>query len=146
MKKFLSCLGIFAAGVIAVSLIFTILAHVARKNNPPAEEVFGDGATTISITAVGDCFFGSDINAVGPGDFDDVFKKAGSDYSYCFKNVKRSENTGPASSKQLLIYLCGPLKMGHKPFRSSQFLSLLIFFTPDSVSLIYITFLDSLGT
>ena len=89
MKKFLSFLGIFAAGVIAISLIFTILAHVARKNNPPAEEVFGDGATTISITAVGDCFFGSDINAVGPGDFDDVFKKAGSDYSYCFKNVKR---------------------------------------------------------
>lgn len=89
MKKFLSFIGIFALGVLVVSLIFTILAHMVRQQNAPVDELLGDGATTISVTAVGDCFFGSDANSNGYGSFDEVFSSSGNDYSYCFKNVKR---------------------------------------------------------
>lgn len=89
MKKFLSFMGIFLIAILIVSLIFTIMAHMVRKQNAPVDELLGDGSTAVSITAVGDCFFGSDINSSGYGSFDEVFSSSGNDYSYFFKNAKK---------------------------------------------------------
>ena len=89
MKKFLTFMGIFIISILVVSLIFTMLAHMVRQQNAPVDDLLGDGATTISVTAVGDCFFGSDVNSTGYGSFDEVFSSSKNDYSYCFKNVKK---------------------------------------------------------
>ncbi len=94
MKKFL----IFVCS----SLIFAILAfqgmeYISYKkvlNSVPNAEnspLFAekDGIVTISISAVGDCFFGTDVNLVGAGSFDEVLKNQGYDYSYCFAKVQK---------------------------------------------------------
>ena len=42
---------------------------------------------TVTITAVGDCTLGTDVNMMGEGSFDDVASDIGGDYSYFLKNV-----------------------------------------------------------
>lgn len=47
-----------------------------------------DEHTYISISAVGDCTLGVDINGLGGGCFDDEFEKSGRNYAHFFENVK----------------------------------------------------------
>jgi len=44
--------------------------------------------TTITITAVGDCTFGTDINSAGGASFDNEVKNQNYDYTYFLRNVK----------------------------------------------------------
>lgn len=63
---------------------FNLKHPVTNAVTSPIDE----GIVTISISAVGDCFFGTDINSAGAGDFNEIIAQNGNDYSYCFKNVK----------------------------------------------------------
>ena len=59
-------------------------AIVEKKEPAPVK----DDTISISISAVGDCTFGTDINYAGPHSFDWVYENTGGDSSYFFKNVR----------------------------------------------------------
>lgn len=91
MKKYI--IG-FILLFIALCGIYTGLYYYNIKNQPvitepePDPVVIIDNKKTITISAVGDCTFGTDINTVGGGTFELEFINNGSDYSHFFKNVK----------------------------------------------------------
>ena len=91
MKKFLLffCIGIFVAllGFQGGWLVRTAVNSRVEGDVTVEETPYDDGSIYISITAVGDCTFGTDINARGPYSFDSVAEKEG-DYSYFLKLVK----------------------------------------------------------
>ena len=92
MKKFLIFVCSFLLfAIISVSVLDHIQFRVNLDSVAPAPMLttVEDDIVTISITAVGDCFFGTDIKTAGAGSFEDVIRKIEYDYSYCFKNVKK---------------------------------------------------------
>ncbi len=89
MKKLIIFLCSFFLAVLIMAQIFNLLIYHARSNDTITDEALGDGATAISITAVGDCFFGTDANSSGSGTFEEVLRGNGNDYSYFFENVKK---------------------------------------------------------
>lgn len=91
MKKFLLffLIGIFVAllGFQGGWLVRTAVNSRVEGDVTVEETPYDDGSIYISVTAVGDCTFGTDINARGPYSFDSVAEKEG-DYSYFLKLVK----------------------------------------------------------
>ncbi len=95
MKKFL----IFVCSFLIFAIIsFQVMEYIFFNMNTPTAPTVSyapssakeeSDIVTISISAVGDCFFGTDINIVGAGNFEEVMKQNNYDYSYCFKNVKK---------------------------------------------------------
>ena len=92
MKKFL----IFVCSL----LLFTILTiqvadyifyriNVNTVSPVQSPSVVEDDSIPISISAVGDCFFGTDTKALGSGSFEAIFKDIEYDYTYPFKKVKK---------------------------------------------------------
>lgn len=93
MKKFFIFVCSFLIlGIISFQVIEYIHFQSAFNSDQSisAGDYFPDSnVVTISISAVGDCFFGNDINSAVAGDFDSVIKQNGNDYSYCFNNVRK---------------------------------------------------------
>ncbi len=90
MKKFFIFLCSFLIFAIIASQVMEYIQFQESFKNQPAITISSPEERTISISisAVGDCFFGADEKYAGAGDFNDVIAQNGNDYSYCFKNVK----------------------------------------------------------
>lgn len=93
MKKFLVFLT-------ALNIILLVVAVVLTVNKYNSEEVVSESVytenivddkndiVTISVTAVGDCTLGTDVNSGLAYTFDNEVKAQNNDYSYFLRNVK----------------------------------------------------------
>ena len=93
MKKFLVFLT-------ALNIILLVVAVVLTVNKYNSEEVVSESVytenivddkndiVTISVTAVGDCTLGTDVNSGLAYTFDNEVKTQNNDYSYFLRNVK----------------------------------------------------------
>lgn len=62
--------------------------RISKTRAVDAEMALDNGVVTVSISAVGDCTFGADINSSGRKSFDTEFSDNGNDYAYFLKKVK----------------------------------------------------------
>ena len=92
MKKAIGvwCVAFILLGVyIGLFFHYNSTEHVQTYNEPvKSDSKTIDEHTYISISAVGDCTLGVDINGLGGGSFDDEFEKSGRDYAHFFENVR----------------------------------------------------------
>ena len=84
-------LATFVVAVILAGVLAGNYINYKRENTKPVinEDAQQDDYKEISITAVGDCTFGTDINYEGEFSFNSEFKKHNGDATYFLKNVRR---------------------------------------------------------
>ncbi len=76
--------------VILLAVVLFVVAFVREGAVNPfgkKEEEYTPDVRTVTITAVGDCTFATDINAPSDGSFVSYVEANNNDYSYFFKNV-----------------------------------------------------------
>ncbi len=89
MRKLLTFLCFLLLVIIISTQLAGYLEYKNSKLNPAFSELsLSDDTTIISISAVGDCTFATDINSSGSQSFDEEFKRNKSGYSYFFNKVK----------------------------------------------------------
>lgn len=74
--------------IIGIECAGYIRYRASKSRAANFEPAFDNGVITVSISAVGDCTFGSDINSTGGKSFDTEFKDNNNDYTYFLKNIK----------------------------------------------------------
>lgn len=73
--------------IIGIQCAGYIKYTISKANPVSAEPIPYNGIVTVSISAVGDCTFGTDINSTGGKSFDTEFRDNNNDYTYFFKRV-----------------------------------------------------------
>lgn len=92
--------GAFAISYGIASRVYKTESAVTEEKPAPK-----DDAVHIAVTAVGDCTLGMDSSFFGTGNFPDVLRDNGGDYSYFLANVKEYFKTDDIT----IVNLEGPL-------------------------------------
>lgn len=74
--------------IISIEYTGYVKYRISKTRVVDAEMPLDNGVVTVSISAVGDCTFGTDINSSGGKSFDTEFRDNNSDYAYFLKKVK----------------------------------------------------------
>ena len=78
----------FLAGIQSAWYVKSVVSDSVAESEPQEEKVIDDGTVSLTITAAGDCTFGTDINSAGSGSFDSKVQELARDYTYFLKLVK----------------------------------------------------------
>ncbi len=74
--------------IIGVQCAGYIKYRISKTQTVNTEPTLDNGVVTVSISAVGDCTFGTDINSTGGKSFDTEFEDTNKDYTHFLKKVK----------------------------------------------------------
>ena len=75
--------------LIILTFLLSGCGSVPASTDPKEPYVVEDDTVSVSVTAVGDCTFGTDINYISEHCFTSLYDRIGGDSSYFFKNVKK---------------------------------------------------------